>query len=111
MTMISAKVPRSFRPGDCVVFTAAKHSAHPGPRAKEIRPELHGEGYVYVVDKFWVVTETRGPQVLIKTRKGKTRQLDAGDPHLHRASWWERLIYRRRFPRLEDCNPHGGVPA
>jgi hypothetical protein len=105
---------RTFRPGDRVIFTAPKHSAHPGPRAKEIWPEPAGEGYSYVVDKFWIVTETRGAQVAVTTRRGKVHLMDADDPHLHLASWWQRLIYRRRFPQPphpDVSGPQDGLSA
>jgi hypothetical protein len=98
--MIDMKFKRPFHPGDCVVFSAPKHSTHPGVRAKDIRPELYGDGYFYVVEKFWVVNERRGAQVALVTRRGKVHVVDADDPHLHRASWWERLIHRNRFPKL-----------
>jgi len=91
---------RQLRCGDPVIFCATKRGTHPSPRAKEIRPEPHGDGYVYAIDKFWTVTEQRGNQVVLMTRRGKVHLVDADDPHLHRASWWQRLIYRGRFPDL-----------
>jgi hypothetical protein len=94
---------RMFRPGDPVIYRATKHSAHPGPRAQEVTAETYGEGYSYVVDKFWVVAETRPDgQVVLKTRRGKTHRLSADDPRLRPARWWERLWFRDRFPSLEN---------
>ena len=54
----------------------------------------------------------RGGQVLGRQRdaghasgpedaRGKAHVVDADDPHLHLASWWERLICRRRSPSPE----------
>lgn len=87
-------------PGDPVIFTVTKHGTRPGPRAKAIRPESRGEAYLYHVDKFWTVTENRDGQVTLMTRRGKVHRVAAQDPHLHRANWWQRLIYRNRFPKL-----------
>jgi len=91
---------KEFHPGDPVVFSATKYGTHPGPRAKQIRPEPHGEAYIYAVDKFWTVTENRGTQVVLMTRRGKTHVVDVTDPHLRHASWWQRMIYRGRFPKV-----------
>jgi len=99
--MFSRKRSRPLHPGDWVVFSAPKRSAHPGPRARNIQPERCGEGYNYLVDKFWVVSEARGKRVVLKTRRGKAHVVDADDPHMHLASWWERLVCRRRFPKPE----------
>ena len=109
--MFSRKVPRPLHPGDWVIFSAPKHGVHPGPRAKDIRPERSGEGYLYVVDKFWVVSEARGNQVVLKTRRGKAHVVDANDPNLRLASWWERLIGRRRFPKPQSSAEQNRLPA
>jgi hypothetical protein len=102
---------REFNPGDAVIFCVTKRGTHPGPRAKEIRPERYGDGYLYDIDKFWTVTEKRGQQVTLVTRRGKVHLVDADDPHLHRASWWQRLIYRSRFPKLPESNARDGGVA
>lgn len=95
-----------FQPGDPVVYRATKHSAHPGPRARSISAERNGEGYSYVVEKFWIVAETLGDgQLILRTRRGKTHQLQSNDPRLRAATWWERLWYRSRFPRLDELPP------
>jgi hypothetical protein len=109
--MFSRKVPRPLHPGDWVIFSAPKHGVHPGPRAKDIRPERSGEGYLYVVDKFWVVSAANDTQVVLKTRRGKVHVVDRDDPHLRLASWWERLIGRRRFPRPDAPAAQGSLPA
>jgi hypothetical protein len=88
----------SYQVGDRVVFRACKRSTHPGPRAQHVRPEPSGEGYQYEVDKFWIVRERRGEQLILVTRRGKLRAVDNNDPALRRAGWWERLMYRDRFP-------------
>ena len=93
--------PKPLHAGDPVIYTATKHGTHPGRRAREIRPEPQGEAYVYAVDKFWTVTDTRGRQIVLTTRRGKVHLVDADDPHLRRPSWWQRLIYRNRFPKLQ----------
>jgi hypothetical protein len=90
-----------FRPGDWVIYRKFKHSASPGPRAREINPERHGEEYTYCVDKFWGVVLAEGGWVVLVTRRGKQHTVMADDPNLRPARWWERLVYRDRFPRFE----------
>ncbi len=95
---------RRFQPGDLVIYTKAKFSTCLGPRAKEISPAEHGDSYSYLVDKFWVVAApaSDGGTLLLRTRRGKTKVVEAADPNLHRATLWQRLIYRDRFPRIDD---------
>jgi hypothetical protein len=88
-----------FESGDLVIYTLTKQSPHPGPRARSIHPSESGEDYSYVVDKFWMVSRvTDDRQIEIVTRKGKTRTVDVTDPLLRKATWWEKLRYRNRFP-------------
>lgn len=90
-----------YKPGDRVVYTATKHSAHPGPRAEAVAPEPHGEGYSYHVKKYWTVLEVQpGGGLKVVTRRGKHRFLPPDDPQLRPARWWETLFLRSRFPRL-----------
>ena len=89
---------RPYQPGDLVICRIEKFSTHPSPRAKELSPARHGEHYRYAIDKFWVVHETRDDGTLVvRTRRGKLRSVPS-DARVHRARWWERLIYRDRFP-------------
>jgi predicted SPOUT superfamily RNA methylase MTH1 len=99
----------SFQVGERVIFRMIKRSVHPGPRAVHVRPEPAGEGYQYEVNKFWTVSEVRDNQVVLVTRRGKTRVVDANDPALRRAGWWERLAYRGRFPT--DLHAADGAPT
>ena len=85
--------------GDWVVYRKTKYSASPGPRAKEIAPEPNGEAYLYCVEKFWVVASVENGRVGLKTRRGKQHTIDSSDPNLRPARWWERLLYRDRFPQ------------
>jgi len=89
---------RNFKPGDRVVFSKPKHSTRPGPRAKEIFPSRRGESYSYFVDKYWLVVDMRGDEVVVQTRSGKCHVLATDDPNLRHASWWDRLVNRHRFP-------------
>ncbi len=66
-----------------------------------------GEGYQYEVDKFWTVREVRETELVLLTRRGKVRVVDIADPLLHGANWWERIIYRDRFPNDAASNPPG----
>jgi hypothetical protein len=92
------RTSNAFRVGERVIFRMSKRSAHPGPRAVHVRPETAGEGYQYEVNKFWTVREVRGDQLVLLTRRGKLRVVNASDPALRRAGWWERLAYSNRFP-------------
>jgi hypothetical protein len=90
---------RKLKRGDRVICARPKASPHPGRRAKEVRPAPHGEDYRYMVDKFWRVAQVRADgKVVLRTRRGKRHVLDMDDRLLRRARWWERLIYRSRFP-------------
>lgn len=93
---------RKFKPGSIVVYRKLKHSACPGPRARDIRPSQAGESYSYQVDKFWVVDESPGEpnKLLLRTRRGKTHVVDVDDPNLRRPGWITRLLYARRFSEL-----------
>ena len=90
-----------YKPGDRVVYTATKHSAHPGRRAEAVEPEPHGEGYSYNVKKYWLVLEVQPDgRLKVVTRRGKHRVLPTSDPRLRPARWWESLFQRGRFPSL-----------
>jgi hypothetical protein len=92
-----------YRPGDWVIFRKRKHSASPGPRAREITPEPNGEQYSYCVDKFWGVAASESGHVILVTRRGKQHTVNCNDPNLRPARWWEKLIYRSRFPQLDSA--------
>ena len=88
-----------YKKGELVIFRVSKWSQDPGPRAVHIHPAPRGDLYNYDVDKFWAVTEvlTDG-QLLVVTRRGKTHVVNPADPRLRKASFWERMVYRSRFP-------------
>jgi hypothetical protein len=93
-----------YREGDLVIYRMQKQSTLPGPRAKDIHPTPHGDTYSYVVDKFWIVAEVRGgDKLLLRTRRGKEHLVDTDDRQLRPASWWEKLVYRNRFPTLPNA--------
>lgn len=90
-----------YKPGDPVVYRMQKYSGRPGPRAADIQPEPHGEKYVYTVEKFWKVAEIlHDGQLVLITRRGKRHVIAPNDPQLRRARWWERMLYRYRFPQI-----------
>lgn len=96
---------RPYRVGDLVVYEKNKYSTSPGHRAREIQPSGMGEGYHYIVDKYWVVSRIlKGGQLRLKTRTGKSHVVDAEDRSLRRASWWERQFWRSRFPGNEPAH-------
>jgi hypothetical protein len=88
-----------FKPGDAVIYRKQKFSLRPSPQAKDICPAAYGDYYSYSVDKFWRVIAVRAnQQIVVCTRRGKELTLEADDPALRRASWWERFVFRHRFP-------------
>ena len=88
-----------FKPGDLVVYHKHKFSVRPGRRAKEVCPAPAGESYSYSVEKFWrVVAVQPDHQVVLCTRRGKRHTVADNDPALRGAHWWERLLFRHRFP-------------
>lgn len=94
-----------YEVGDLVVYAAQKHSGHPTLNAEAVTPEAHGEGYRYLVRKYWVVAgiDPDG-QLDVLTRRGKHRRIVAADPMLRRAYWWERLFFWDRFPHVDAEN-------
>ncbi len=92
-----------YEKGDKVVYERAKTSNHPGPRAKEIHPAMHGESYFYKVDKFWTVSQIIDDKTLVVvTRTGKSHKIDINDPRLRKATLLERIKNADRFPSLEQ---------
>ena len=86
--------------GDLVVYTKEKRGLTPGPRATEVFPEHAGDGYHYLVDKQWIVVDVLPDgRLRLRTRTGKLHDVAADDRHLRRATLWDRLRYRKRFPR------------
>ena len=92
-----------FEPGDWVVYRKTKHSEQPGPRASNVAPARHGEGYTYTIDKYWVVRDVLPDgQLLIRTRRGKEHVVSPNDPVLRRANLLQRLLHRARFTAIEQ---------
>jgi hypothetical protein len=90
-----------YRPGDYIVYRKAKSSSNPGPNACEVYPAPNGDTYHYAVKKYYrVLGVLPGGKVLVYTRQGRQHTLSAADPSLRRAAWWERLLYRGRFPNM-----------
>ncbi len=93
---------KEFKPNDWVVYRKQKFSASPGPRAKNVSAPKHGDTYSYVVDKYWVIKQRLDDNsLLLVTRTGKEHVVDADDPRLRLAKWWERWLLADRF-RGED---------
>ena len=85
--------------GDKVVYEKHKRSEHPSRWARDVHPEPHGEGYSYIVDKYWTVVdvdEQKGT-VTCATRGGKRNVVRVDDPHLRGASWIEHLVHKYRL--------------
>jgi hypothetical protein len=109
--MLSSKHPKSFHPGDRVIFSVARRSPNPAHGAKDVRPERKGDAYQYIVEDFLIVANTRGGQIVVKTRQGGIHVLDTDDDRVHVASWWQRLIYRHQFPKPASGTPPRNLHA
>jgi hypothetical protein len=101
----------TFRIGDCVVLREERRDTHPSRGARDVRPEPYGEGYRYVLEEYWRISEQHAGRLLLRAQWGETRLAEANDPHLHVVSWWERLIYRHRFPKPEISSAHHTLPT
>jgi hypothetical protein len=102
-------VKREFKPGDWVVYRKQKFSVHPGQNARGIHPAPHGDGYNYEVEKFWTVVAAQPDEkIVVRTRRGKQLTLSVHDPALRPARWWERLLFRQRFPALNSADLTSG---
>ena len=89
----------SFKPGDWVIYRKPKFSLRPGPHARDVYPTPRGDYYSYRVDKYWTVVAVEADQLIVVcTRRGKQLTLTLDDPALRRARWWERVLFRHRFP-------------
>ena len=94
-------VKKEFQQGDWVVYRKTKSSVRPGPRAQNVSASEHGDQYTYTVDKFWIVDQIlEDGSLRLITRRGKTHVVRPNDPNLHRASWWERMCFRKRFDAI-----------
>lgn len=88
-----------------MVYRKSKQSVLPGPRAQDVKPFEKGDGYSYVVEKFWVVAAVRDDGTLVlKTRRGKVHHVSPHDPALRRANWWQRFRHRARFEQIESAS-------
>lgn len=89
---------RELKPGDWVVYRKQKSSTSPGPRAKRVVAAKRGETYSYVVDKYWVLKRRLDDDTLLLcTRTGKEHIVQASDPRLRLARWWERWLFADKF--------------
>ena len=94
---------RKPRVGDKVVYAKDKHSGSPGQRAQDVTASPKGDGYSYIVEKYWIVKEIKEDgRLLLKTRRGKEHLIEADDPSLRAASLWERVFLARRFPAFDS---------
>lgn len=86
-----------FQKGDWVVYRKTKFGECPTDRAVEVTPCEHGDGYTYLVDKYWVVESALEDRVIVRTRRGKRHEIAIDDRQFRPAALWERLLYRNRF--------------
>lgn len=91
-----------FAVGDPVVYRKTKRSVHPGPRASHVMPETHGEGYTYLVEKFWRVRAVQDDgNVVVCTRSGKQHVVSAADHNLRKPGLIKYFLWRHKFPVAE----------
>jgi hypothetical protein len=83
-----------FFRGDRVIYE--EETRNPGGTGSEA-----GGDSADIVQHFMTVRESskKGTVVLV-TQTGKMHVTLNTNPNLRRARWWERLLYRDRFPRL-----------
>jgi hypothetical protein len=97
-----------YAAGEVVVYVKDKHGLSPGQRAQDVRPAPAGDLYAYRVEKYWIVEaelETeQGPQLRLRTPRGKIHLVQESDPHLRKLTlreWlWLRLADRARWRSL-----------
>lgn len=94
----------TYQVGDLVIYRKTKHGLRPGPRAQDVAPAEAGDEYTYLVEKFWIVVLADAGMLTLRTRRGKQHVVAATDPNLRPAHWWERLLYRGRFPSLASTS-------
>jgi len=81
-----------------VVHRSQIHSTSPAPNAKGVYAAPHGDDYSYYVEEYVkVVAVLPEGKLIVCTRYGTQRALCAEDPMLRRATWWERLLFRKLF--------------
>ncbi len=86
--------------GDFIIYEKVKRLTRPGPRAHGIRPAVRGDDYAYHASKYWLVVAAGADGNLVaRTRRGKEHPLSGNDPAVRKATWWERRVYRKRFPK------------
>jgi hypothetical protein len=95
-----------WKAGDWVIYRKQKSGLSPGPRAQAVTPAHKGDSYHYIVEKYWTVERVLADgRLSLRTRRGKVHVVEANDWRLRSPRWWERLLFGRRFPRIEA----GGV--
>ena len=92
----------SLQPGDPVVYQKTKFGTRPGRRAQATEPSHGGDGYSYVIDKYWRVKSIQDAELTLVTRTGKIHQIPINDPNLRPANLMERIFLRNRFPAREQ---------
>lgn len=96
-----------FKINDWVIVTREKHGLSPGKRAKNISPAPYGELYSYEVDKYWIVRDVDGPDLVLETRTGKRHRIAANDQCLRSPNLFEKWWYSGRFPAKTNPPKHG----
>lgn len=93
----------NFQKGDWIVFRKTKFSEHPTPRAIEVSPSRRGDGYTYVVEKYWVVVDTlENGNLVVCTRRGKHHVIEPDEFKVRKATLWDRLMRRSRFQETSE---------
>ncbi len=89
---------RRFSTGEPVVYEEVQQPTNAQTRQNAQITDSDNSGVVY---HYMRVMESRekGTLVLL-TQSGQLHVTHNNNPNLRRASWWERLCYPSRFPRL-----------
>jgi hypothetical protein len=93
---------RKFSRGDCVIFDEVPQTASIESRSGGELDSATGEESAYIVQHYMTVRESsQKGTVVLQTKSGKMHVTLNTNPNLRRARWWERVLYRDRFPQLK----------
>lgn len=103
-----SKASAKFQKGDWIVFRKTKFSEHPTSRAIEVTPSQQGDGYSYVVEKYWVVVDVlEDGSLVVCTRRGKHHTIAPDEFQVRKANLWDRFARRNRFQETSEVADSG----
>ena len=101
---------RHYEINTLVVLLTQRYSPTPSPHAKGLYATPCGDDYSYYLEVYArVVAVLPEGKILVGTKTGEQYTLRNDEPSLRRASWWERLLFKKQFPPRTDTA--GKTPA